>query len=317
MRHAAGYAGCTAIHVPRQLIRTAAHTLGVLAVYRALCRRGVRILMYHRFPKGGAGLRAQCEHIRRHYHPVSLTEVADSLRGGAPLPPNAAAITVDDGYRDFVTEAHPVFRAYDIPATIFVVTDFLDGRQWLWQDIVAFALARTRKRTALAVEREAFCERLKEMPVEARERAIAELLRDLEIDLPERPTGEYAPMTWDDARRLAAEGVEIGVHTKTHAILSQVTCRQGLRDEIVAPRERIEEEIGRPALHFCYPNGRRKDFTRDAVDLLQAAGFRSAVTTERGINYAGAPPLLLRRLGVHPDDPKPYFAELLAGARIT
>ncbi len=270
--------------------------------------------MYHRFPNRGAGLRAQCEHIRRHYHPVSLTEVADSLRGGAPLPANALAVTVDDGYRDFVTDAHPVFRAYDIPATVFVVTDFLDGRQWLWQDIVGFALTRTRKRT-VAIDHGAFCERLKEVPVAARERAIAELLRDLEVDLPERPPEEYAPMTWDDARRLAADGVEIGVHTKTHPILSQVADRERLREEIVTPRERIEEEVGRPALHFCYPNGRRQDFTTDAVDLVQAAGFRTAVTTERGINYPGAPPLLLRRLGVHPDDPTPYFVELLAGVR--
>lgn len=122
-------------------------------------------------------------------------------------------------------------------------------------------------------------------------------------------------MTWDDARRLVREGVEIGVHTRTHPILSQVADRGRLRDEIVTPKARIEAEVGRAALHFCYPNGRREDFTDDAIELLRAAGYRTAVTTERGLNFAGAEPLLLRRLGVEPGNPMPYFAELLAGVR--
>lgn len=270
--------------------------------------------MYHRFPKGAAGLREQCEHIRRHYQPVSLTQVAESYHAGTPLPPNALAITIDDGYRDFVTAGEPVFHAFDIPTTIFVVSDFLDGRQWMWSDAVAYALAHTQNSGA-TVDRTAFCARLKDVPVPERERAVDALLRELAVDLPQRPPGAHAPMTWDDARRLAARGVEFGAHTRTHPILSQVTDRERLRDEILAPKARIEAELGTPAIHFCYPNGRRQDFTDQAVEMLRDAGYQTAVTTERGINYRGAPPFLLRRLGVEPSLPLPYFAELLAGVR--
>jgi peptidoglycan/xylan/chitin deacetylase (PgdA/CDA1 family) len=270
--------------------------------------------MYHRFPHGPAALPHQCEHIRRHYHPVSLTDVAESLRGGTPLPANAVAVTVDDGYRDFVTEAHPVFRAYNIPTAVFVVTDFLDGARWLWHDAVAYALAQTRRRD-LSIDRVAFCERLKNVPVPERERAVASLLLQLEVELPRRPPDDYAPMTWDDARRIAADGVEIGVHTKSHPILSQVQDRDRLREEIVAPKARVESELGRPARHFCYPNGRRQDSTPEVVDPVRTTGYLTAVTTERGINFAGTTPFLLRRLGAEPDNPMPYFAELLAGVR--
>ena len=298
----------------RKLIRTGIHTLGILAACRALHRRGLRILMYHRFPRGPAALRQQCEHIRRHYHPVSLAEVAESLHGGTPLPANAVAVTVDDGYRDFVTDAHPIFCAYSIPTAVFVVTDFLDGTGWLWHDAVTYALAHTRRRD-VPIDRAAFCERLKNVPVPERERAVAALLVQLEVELPGRPPDEHAPMTWDDARRIAADGVEIGVHTKTHPILSQVQDRDRLREEIVASKARIEAELGRPALHFCYPNGRRQDFTAEVVDLVRTTGYLTAVTTERGINFAGTTPFMLRRLGAEPDNPMPYFAELLAGVR--
>jgi hypothetical protein len=48
---------------------------------------------------------------------------------------------------------------------------------------------------------------------------------------------------------------------------------------------------------------------------VQRGGFRTAVTTQRGINFPGTPRFLLRRLGVEPDNPMPYFQELLAGVR--
>jgi phenylacetic acid degradation operon negative regulatory protein len=221
---------------------------------------------------------------------------------------------IDDGYRDFVTAAHPVFHAYDIPTTIFVVSDFLDGARWLPHDVVRYALAHTARK-APAVDVSAFNERLKGRPHAERDAAIAALVRELEVDIPSRPPEEYAPMTWDDARGIVREGVEIGVHTKTHAILSQVTDAARLLEEILTPRARIEAELGRPALHFCYPNGRSQDFTAATIDLLKTSGFATAVTTERGINFADAAPFQLRRLGVEPNNPMPYFAELLAGVR--
>lgn len=301
------------IAVHRQLIRAAVHALGGITVYRRLTRSGVRILMYHRFPDGGRGLREQCEHIRKHYAPVSLKQVADSYRTGEPLPANALAVTIDDGYRDFVTAGEPVFHEYGIPTTIFVVSDFLDGRQWMWWDALAYSLKHTRRRDITLDA--GFRERMKTLPVEEREREVGAVLRELDVALPSAPPEEHAPMTWDDARRLSTRGVEFGAHTRTHPILSRISDRERLRDEILAPKARIEAELGLPALHFCYPNGRRQDFTDDAVALVRDVGFQTAVTTERGINYAGAPPFLLRRLGVDPGVPMPYFAELLAGVR--
>src|SRR5882724_2395539 len=96
---------------------------GGVRVVRWLNRRNLRILMYHRFTTRAA-LERQCAHIREHYNPISLTRAAESLRGGNPLPERAVAITVDDGYRDFHDIAFPVFSAYQIPATVYVVTRF-------------------------------------------------------------------------------------------------------------------------------------------------------------------------------------------------
>jgi peptidoglycan/xylan/chitin deacetylase (PgdA/CDA1 family) len=315
----------------KQLIRAVARAAGALSVARYLSRNGVRILYYHRFGPDTRGLARQCEHIRRYYHPVSLHEIAQTYERGHRWPPNAVAVTIDDGYRDFLMYAHPVFKAYGIPTTMFLVSDFLDGRLWLWPNTIEFVLARTAQ-TALTVDvggerpREfkfetaterraaslAITAALKEVDNAERLRVLGALVRELDVRVPVVPPPEYAPLTWDEVRQLSGEGVEFGAHTKSHPMLSRVSDRQCLEDEIVISKSRIESETGREVVHFCYPSGR---FSEAAVDVLNRSGFHTAVTTQRGINFAGSPRFLLRRLGAEPDNPMGYFQELLSGIR--
>src|SRR5947209_8542802 len=126
--------------------RVAFRVAGGLRVARWMNRKGLRILMYHRFSEREP-LARQCAHIRTHYSPVSMAQVADWLGQGARLPENAVAITVDDGYRDFYRLAYPVFREYGIPAIVYLVSDFLDRKLWLWVDQVRYLFQQTRERS--------------------------------------------------------------------------------------------------------------------------------------------------------------------------
>ena len=54
--------------------------------------------------------------------PVTAAQVVDARRGGVPLPPDAVAITFDDGFRDFATVAQPALAARGLPAALFVTT---------------------------------------------------------------------------------------------------------------------------------------------------------------------------------------------------
>ena len=122
------------IQTIKRIIRTSLHASGAVKAVRSFKRRNLRILMYHQFSPDRKTLAEQCEHMRRYYQPVSLTSISESLETGRPLPPNSIAITVDDGYRDFFLHAYPVFLEYQIPATVFLVSDFLDEKLWLWWD---------------------------------------------------------------------------------------------------------------------------------------------------------------------------------------
>ncbi len=259
--------------------------------------------MYHRFGAPN-GLEAQCEHLRKHYRPVSMTEAAEALRGGKRAPEGSVAITVDDGYRDFLAQAWPVFKSYGIPALVYVATDLPDQNTWLWTDqLTHFLIEQGDRGAAVTIK-----QRLKKIPDEKR-RAYLDSLPGLR----RTPPPAYEPLSWEEIRRLAKEGVEFGAHTRSHPILSRLPNRDRMREEIAGSQQRLEKELGGRVRHFCYPNGTPEDYNEEAIEVVRECGFQTAVTAVRGINFAGADPLLLRRIHEEPDRPVQKFAQEVAG----
>ena len=319
----------------KPVVRLGLHSLGGLSLFRSRYKHEFRILMYHNFVEAPSDFRRQCEHIRRYYNPVSMRQIGEALRDGVSLPANAVALTVDDGYRDFYLNAYPVLREFGIPATVFLVSEFLDGKLWLWWNQVTWAFENTRARqvnlqtSTLQYRaewdnesaRQTACagtiEKLKRATNQDRLAAMQQLFEQLSVTLPEQPPEKWQPLTWDEVRLMSVNGVEFGAHTRTHPILSSVTDPAQLTDEIIGSRTRIAQELGSTVEHFCYPNGKGEDIGGEAVSIVRNAGFLTAVTTEPGRNGRPVPdPMQLKRLGVEPDFPDYYFDELLSGVRV-
>ncbi len=317
--------------LPGRVIKAVAkkvlYSTTIMHAARRCTRRGVRILGYHRFSADHSGLIAQCQHIRRNYRPVSMRQLAETFLAGGRLPNGALAITVDDGYHDFLLNAQPVFSMYGLPVTVFLVTDFVDGRQWAWWDRVRYMFAQTRRVSVQFAGDELNLENNRDLTTRQVTEALKrmqhlELLshldvlqKRLEVELPEQAPEAYKSLSWEDVRKLAATGVEFGVHTKTHPILSKLTDVAQLHEEIAGSKERIEEVLQVPSLHFCYPNGTRDDYNEQTLAVVKQSGFATAVTAECGFNYAGADPFQLLRVGVEPSMPVEFFGQLLAGVR--
>jgi peptidoglycan/xylan/chitin deacetylase (PgdA/CDA1 family) len=327
-------ASIEALSLSKSLARAGLHRLGGIQVFRNLTRNSARILMYHRFPADREMFRNQCKHLRQYYHPVSMRQVAAAANGGEPLPAYAVAITVDDGYRDFLLHAHPALCEFEIPATVFLVSDFIDGKGMLWWDRLVYAFRNTNQdavsldfngetRTLLLdrnrsrEQARALVAELKLLPHKERTAIVDRVVAALGVNEPETPTPEFAGLTWEDVRTLAKNNVEFGAHTRTHPILSTLANREETLSEIGYSRDRVAAELNAPVLHFCYPNGKDDDIGEEAVRVTRECGFQTAVTTTPGTNRIahGADPWRLKRLGVPFDLPPYYFAELLAGVR--
>ena len=89
-----------------------------------------------------------------------------------------------------------------------------------------------------------------------------------------------------------AAGHEIGSHTLTHPFLTRLSLQRA-REEISASKKKLEDRFGRPVQHFCYPYG---DWNSAVRDLVIAAGYETACTTEFGVNTSVASPFELKRI---------------------
>ena len=210
-------------------------------------------------------LEAHCEFLTRACHPISLDTWLAAAAGEQALPPRAVLVTFDDGYRSVRTLAQPVLEGYRIPYVVFVTSGPVRDRRMFWHDAVGL------ERGIETVEA------WKRLPyADWRSRCTA-LERACDRN------GHYAPLTVDDVRSLAESSLaEIGGHTASHAILARATPDEQ-RNEIEMNREELERWTDKPVRAFAYPNGRPgEDFTDESAQLVRAAGYSAAFTTENG-----------------------------------
>ncbi|HWD63582.1 MAG TPA: glycosyltransferase [Solirubrobacteraceae bacterium] len=93
---------------------------------------GIPVLMYHafgaededdRYVVRARSLSRQMHLLRLlRYKVISFENLVDARRASRLPPRRSLVITIDDGYRDNLQVAYPIFRRFGFPVTIFVVT---------------------------------------------------------------------------------------------------------------------------------------------------------------------------------------------------
>lgn len=294
-------------------------------------------LIYHRVHAGPdpmfpgevdvAVLNWQMNLLRRHCTPLALTDAVERL-GAGTLPARAVAVTFDDGYADNFQLALPVLRRFDIPATFFVSAGYLDGGR-MWNDSIVESIRRATVshidlesiglgRIAIGAmqQRHATANRLidalKRYPPDERDRRVRLVCDLIGARLPDDLMLSSAQL-----QSAAAQGVEIGAHTMSHAILSVLSDSDAER-EIQQSRSVLESISGKKVVAFAYPNGRPgEDFGPRDRRLVGALGFKYAVTTANGVATSATDPFELPRFTPWARSPARWLARLLLAYRQT
>jgi len=278
------------------LISTAGK-LGGYQAARLMTRHQPKILMYHRFSEQAspwavsqAGFERQLQIIKRWFNPLTLTQLADAKARGQ-MPRHAVVITVDDGYRDFYEIAYPLLRHYQVPATFFVTTGFINRETWLWPDQVTWLLERKsgglgRQEVAgLTLDMDCPQSELWQalidhfLSVSNRERlaGLRELERLCGADLPAQAPSKCDASEWSQLEEMQRNGIEIGGHTYSHPSLGHMTEEEVAR-ELELTQSLLSEYLGERPRSFCYPNGAPGDYSKAVKSQVKKAGFTAAVT---------------------------------------
>lgn len=270
---------------------------------RALSRGKLSVFVFHKVPRQRnplvaddldlASFRQVMDFAQTHFHILPLEEAAQALSAGR-LPPRAAAITLDDGYADWMDGVVPELTQRKLPATFFITTGQLDGLP-MWHERISQAVCALSG-GAISLASAPILGRLPLQSPSDCVLAVARLeqhlkyqrLCDREVMLLELESiagtspATLPRLTSSDVRTLHNKGFTVGAHTVNHPILTRCSESEA-RDEIGATRETLAAITGAPVTAFAYPNGQPGvDFSEAHIRQVRAAGYTHAVTTHRG-----------------------------------
>ena len=229
------------------------------------------------------------------------------------LPPKSIALTFDDGSYDFYKQAYPIIQEFDVPVTLYLTTFYSYYNRPVFRPAVSYLLWKGRTSTlnlrsltgedlqlnlVNTTERERAFERIIEfaiaknkMSAEEKDALNVKLASELHVNYDELLQKRILHiMTPDEVSRLAAEGVDVQLHTHRHRTPK---VRELFMREIRDNRERIEAMTGSSPTHFCYPAGVTDD---KFLPWLKEMGVESATTCEPDLASRNSHPLLIPRL---------------------
>ena len=218
------------------------------------------------------------------------------------------AVTFDDGWKDNYDYAFPVLQELNIPATIFVVSDYMGTGSVFWPNRLAKILPLLSDFSQHDENLKFLREKLgltntTDFSDAANIIGKAKQYSDVEInhwlDAVEG-NNKSAPqlLDWEQITTMSDSGIfDIGAHTRHHIRLLDSVDPEVLEDQILGSKTMIESKLTKPSNLFCYPNG---DYCNYAGKLVQD-NFLTAVTTQSGINTGEQNLHELMRVGVHQD----------------
>lgn len=237
-------------------------------------------------------LRALLEWVRQlGLEPICLDELPERLR--SPNGQKSIVFTSDDGYRDNVEHAAPIFRDAGIPWTLNVTTGLIDRTTHAWWFLIERAITRRQelsfqwegRRLSFAAgtpaQRHASFNGIAAL-VREQGRATRDGLVEAICQAAGFAPAEAFPKlmaTWEELRGLAADPlVTFGCHTIGHHGLSQLSDGE-VREELTGANRRLFEELRRPIRHLAYPFGNPSSTGTREFRLAAECGFATAATT--------------------------------------
>ncbi|MEB0048305.1 MULTISPECIES: polysaccharide deacetylase family protein [unclassified Pseudomonas] len=247
--------------------------------------------------------------LKKHFECVPLMDILQpaALRSERPK----VALTFDDGWRDNASNAFPLLHKHQVPASIFLSTDFIGSRQRFWWESLGETLWESHGKKARTHLIECLHQAGRPLPVllddlDLNRRSLAllcylqslktlapEVLDQLSSECPKE--SQPQALDWQQVRALEASGlVRFGAHGASHAILTGLDD-QRLDEELSRSSDALLNGCNQPLPVYCYPNGDHDARVRQHV---AAHNFPFALGTGTGIYRGNDDPLALPRFGV-------------------
>lgn len=288
-------------------------TLRLTGLYNILWRfipNGVYVFNYHRigdkntcefdrevFSCTAEGFDQQCQFIKANFKVISSEELISIRKEGKCESNKYALITFDDGYIDNYSEAFPILKKYNIPATFYVATNFVNNDLIPWWDEIAYIL-RKSPGMSYQLPTQSITYELKSNEIESvisrviydakrlQSVTVIEVLEDIRStfssyldDFKNQKHNLF--MNWEQLIEMSSSGMKIGSHTLSHQMLSQLSD-VSQEHELKHSKKIIEDNLTGKIESVVYPVGRKHCYTERTCQLAALSGYTFGFNNEPG-----------------------------------
>lgn len=242
----------------------------------------------------------QMRYLKDNFNIVGLDEKWDRLEG------KNICITFDDGYLDNYEFAAPILEKYQIPATIFVATDYMNqDKEFWWDELEKWILLGGDSEEEFHLKDIRYdCNFHMNTLVQRKNtyRSLQYLIKNYideerkedwltqlsEYRKQKRETRKsYYAMSDKECKILSeSKYISIGAHTKSHFSIGMRDYQFQLK-EIQGSIQILSQVTNKKIDTFSYPFGGIGDFNDDSVEICKRNGIKKIVTTIPGIWKSG------------------------------
>jgi len=230
----------------------------------------------------------QIKYIKQNYNPISIEEFVAFTEGKFELPKRSVLITFDDGFIDNYENAYPILKRHNVPAVIYISTEYINTDDTIWFDKLVFLIKSINDMTlniddlgkeyvlsennrgTVATK---ICSDLKTVPNKSRIKILNELNEKYGQELKSKSTLKSRMMSWDNVREMDESCISFGSHTVSHPILSQLTDVE-LSEELEESKRDIEKNLNHVVDTISYPVGDSNAFNDRVLNATKKAGYK-------------------------------------------
>ena len=200
----------------------------------------------------------------RNFSPISLQDVLDAVRNDSPLPRNPLHLSFDDGFSEIHSVVAPILKAKGVPATFFLVTDWIDNRTLFYRHLASILVELIDTKQSVMkkiadelqlpdISRENVAKALLRVSYEHREK-IFSLARECEIDVGEYLKTKQPYLNTTQVQALMNDGFTIGSHSLDHPDFTSLTMNEQRR-QILESIDTLRGKFSLSIRAFSFPFG--------------------------------------------------------------
>ncbi len=237
-----------------------------------------------------------------------------------------AVITFDDGFFNNYSHAFPILKKYNIPATIFLSTSFIDSNNTIWFcKIIQYIESRTDevviwKGQSISIKTSSD-KRLASSIIQADIKKLhpAEINGELNClygfsgNIIDYTKTSFGMLTKESIKEMQdSKLVTFGAHTHNHVILSRLSENE-CELEVTNSIEKVKILTGKECKMFAYPNGGKDDYDDRHKLLLKNLNIDLTFSMKDGLSSKNDDLFEIKRLFISSHISMKQFAAQVHG----